>query len=65
MTKDSERKKIVEAIISTDPITEEEVKENLEKAGFEFKVEKDDTLEFQMNGTKVAEEGKSKKKANI
>ena len=65
MTKESERKKIVEAIISTDHITAKEVKENLEKAGFEFKVEEDDTLEFQMNGTKVAEEGKTKKKSNI
>jgi len=65
MTKESERKKIVEAIISTDHITAKEVKENLEKAGFEFKVEEDDILEFQMNDTKVAEEGKTKKKSNI
>lgn len=56
MTKESERKKIVEAIISTDPITKEEIKENLEKAGFEFK-ESDDELK--------ATESKTKKKANI
>jgi len=65
MTKESERKKIIEAIASTNPITKEEIKENLKAAGFEFKVEKDDTYEFQMNGTKVAKEGKTKKKANI
>ena len=51
MTKDDERKKIVEAIISPEPISAEEVKENLEEAGFEFK--------------QPAEENKSKKKANI
>ena len=51
MTKDEERKKIVEAIISSEPITKEEVIENLENAGFEFK--------------QSAEESKSKKKANI
>lgn len=53
MTKDEERKKIVEAIISSEPITKEEVIENLEDAGFEFK--------------ESADENKSntKKKANI
>jgi len=60
MTKESERKKIIKAIIS-----EGEAKENLKAAGFEFKLGKDDTFEFQINGEKVAEESKSKKKANI
>ena len=60
MTKESERKKIVEAIVS-----EGEIREHLKAAGFEFKVGKDDTFEFQVNGTKVAEEGKTKKKANL
>ena len=70
MTKESERKKIVEAIASAD--TKEEIAKNLKKSGFEFKIEKDDTYEFQMNGEKVVEmadeavdEVKSKKKANI
>ncbi len=51
MTKEEERKKIVEAVISSEPLSEEEIKENLEDAGFEFK--------------KPAEENKSKKKANL
>ncbi len=51
MTKEEERKKIVEAVISSEPLSEEEIKENLEDAGFEFK--------------KPAKENKAKKKANI
>jgi len=50
MTKEEERKKIIEAIIQ-DPLTADEVKENLKKAGFIFK--------------QPAEENKSKKKANL
>lgn len=55
MTKEEERKKIVEAIMSHEPITKEEVIENLEDAGFEFKEMADE----------VEDEVKSKKKANI
>lgn len=54
MTKDEERKKIVEAITSSEPITKEEVIENLKNAGFEFKEMADEV-----------EDVKPKKKANI
>ncbi len=55
MTKESERKKIVEAIVS-----EGEVREHLKAAGFEFKEMVDESLD------EAEDEAKSKKKkANI